>query len=276
MYKTLIVNADDFGLTHSINNGILKCFKYGIVTSASIITNGRAFEESVSLSKEHGLNVGLHLTLMDGQPVSNAEDVKSLTDRNGLFPTNYLSFSMNYFLSRISLNDIESEFRAQICKFIDAGLVPKHINGHNHVHMFPRILDITLKLMDEYNIKVIRAPFSRIFPAMSNISLNSFAKLFLILLSKHSRRKISKFGFNTPDHFEGLFCSGRLTKKDIIKVLDRLKAGTTELMCHPGYSDNESVRIYPWNYKWEEELKALCDDDVKKIVEKQGIRLEGF
>lgn len=276
MSKTLIVNADDFGLSPSVNRGILKCFKDGILTSASMLSNGNAFEEAAGFAKAEGLNVGIHLTLMDGRPLSSGGRVKSLVDSSGLFSKNYIDFSRRYLLSGIALSDIETEFRAQIERFISAGLTPKHINGHNHVHMFPRVLDITLKLMGEFNISTIRIPCARILPSLKKISPNSFAKLFLVALAALSKRKILEHGFSAPDNFEGLFVSGKLGKKELLNIIERLRDGTTELMCHPGYTDSESARMYPWNYQWEEELNALCDADVKAKLYGLGIDLSGF
>ena len=275
-FKTLIVNADDFGLTHSINQGIIKCFNDGIVTSASILPNGRAFEEAVNLAKECNLNVGIHLTLMDGEPLSRSELVRSLIAKNNYFPGNYVDFSLRYFSKRILLNDIETEFRAQIEKFMDAGLEPRHVNGHNHVHIFPGIIDIVINLMKEYGIKFIRVPCTPVFSSFKRLSLNSIAKFFLVSFARAAMRKISNRNLYTTDFFEGLFISGALTKKNLHEVLEGINAGLTELMCHPGYVDNELLALYSWNYNWENELNALCDDEIKKKIESLGIKLAGF
>lgn len=276
MDKTLIVNADDFGLTHSVNQGILKCFKDGIVTSASILVNGKASKEAIKLSKENHLSVGIHLTLMDGQPVSKRDQVQSLVDKSGFFPKDYMNFSLKYFRAGISLKDVETEFRSQIEKFLETGLKPAHINGHNHVHMFPRIIDIVIRLMKQYAIKSVRIPDAITFPSWKTPSLNALAKLFLVAFARAARRKISNHGLYKTDFFEGLFISGNMLKKELLRVLDRLKPGVTELMCHPGYEDRELYTLHSWNYNWEEELNALCDNDIKKRINKLGITLASF
>lgn len=274
--KILIVNADDFGLTHSISYGILKCFKEGILTSASVLTNGKAFEEAVRLTKENNLDVGIHLTLMDGKPVSGSSAVRSLVDKEGNFPKNYINFSLQYFYSKILLSEVETEFRAQIKKFLDAGLKPNHINGHNHVHMFPAITEVVIKLMKQYGIKFMRIPIVPVRPLWDKLSINSAAKLFLIAFAKSAKRKILEHDLHTTDFFEGLFISGRLSKKNLMEALERIKPGVTELMCHPGHADEESLALYPWNYHWEEEAEALCDAEVRNAVEHLGIKLSGF
>ncbi|MBI5049310.1 MAG: hopanoid biosynthesis-associated protein HpnK [Nitrospirae bacterium] len=274
--KILIVNADDFGLTQSVNQGIVRCFREGIVTSASILTNGKAFKEAVRLTKENNLDVGIHLTLMEGKPVSEGSQVQSLINKEGYFPKNYINFSLKYFCSKISLNDIETELRAQIEKFLGAGLKPTHVNSHNHVHMFPGIIDVVIRLMKQYGIKFIRIPVEPVISLRDRFSFNAVAKLFLVALARTARHKILNYGLRTTDFFEGLFISGRLSRKNLIEVLGHIKPGVTELMCHPGYVDAELLDLHPWNYNWDKELEALCDEEVKKKVESLGIKLAGF
>ncbi|MBI4847184.1 MAG: ChbG/HpnK family deacetylase [Nitrospirae bacterium] len=274
--KILIVNADDFGLALPVNRGIVKCFKEGIVTSTSLLSNGSAFDDAVDLAKSDGLNVGIHLTLMDGISVAEVGRVRSLTDGSGNFFKDYASFSKRYFSSKISLKEVEAEFRAQIEKFLAAGLKPSHINGHNHVHMFPAITDIVIKLMKEYGIKTARVPQAPVLQSFTKLNLNSFAKLFLITFAIQAKRNIKAAGLLSPDHFEGLFASGRLFKSEILRVLQSLKPGVTELMCHPGILDDELAAIYPWNYGWEEEVASLCDQDVRNKIDELGIELSGF
>ncbi len=159
---------------------------------------------------------------------------------------------------------------------MDAGLKATHINGHNHVHMFPRITDITIKLMHQYGIKSIRVPYVPVFSSWKISSFNTLAKNFLVAFAKSAKSKISIHGLFTTDFFEGLFVSRKLFKDELIKILERTKPGLTELMCHPGYEDSELHTLHLWNYNWEKELNALCDDDIKKRINKLGITLAGF
>ncbi|MBI4844293.1 MAG: ChbG/HpnK family deacetylase [Nitrospirae bacterium] len=274
--KILIVNADDFGIARPVNEGILRCFRQGIVTSASVLSNGSGFDDAAAAALSEKLNVGIHLTLMDGSPLSDAGKVQSLTDGRGFFLRDYASFSLRYFRGGISLPEAEREFRAQIEKFLSAGLKPSHINGHNHVHIFPGLADIVIKLMKEYGIKTVRMPDASMSGALKNPSVNSLAKLILISLARRAKKKVLANGLFAPDHFEGLFSSGRLFKSEILSVLDRLKPGVTELMCHPGLDDRELALAHPWGYGWGKETEALCDSEVKKRAAELGIRLTGF
>ena len=85
--KQLIVNADDLGLTPGVNRGILRAFQDGIVTSASLLVTGSAFEEAVALAWQNPeLDVGLHLTLVEERAVLGREILPTLVDETGRFP----------------------------------------------------------------------------------------------------------------------------------------------------------------------------------------------
>lgn len=129
--------------------------------------------------------------------------------------------------------------------------------------------------MKEYDIKYIRIPYVSVF-SWKQFSFNSFAKFFLIAFSKFAKQKIFKYNLYTTDFFEGLFNSGRLLEDEIERILNKLKPGVTELMCHPGYADKELLSLYPIGYHWEEELKALCSENIKEKINDLGIRLSFF
>ena len=78
--RRLIVNADDFGFTAGINRAIVEAHIRGIVTSSTLMANGRAFEDAVSLAATvPDLSVGCHVVLIDGAPVLDAELLPSIT-----------------------------------------------------------------------------------------------------------------------------------------------------------------------------------------------------
>ena len=82
--KQLIVNADDLGLTPGVNRGILRAFRDGIVTSASLLVTGSAFEEAVTLARQNPeLDVGLHLALVEERAVLGREALPTLVDETG-------------------------------------------------------------------------------------------------------------------------------------------------------------------------------------------------
>ncbi len=155
----LVVNGDDFGYSDAINAAIVRCHREGVLTSATLLVNYPAAGAARALAREHpALGVGLHLNLTGGAPVLPPAEVPSLVDRRGRF----LPFPAQ--LRRIGggrarLAEVERELRAQFEQMLGWGLRPTHVDGHLHVHAYPRVLPIVLRLMAEYGVRALRSPF---------------------------------------------------------------------------------------------------------------------
>ncbi len=107
--KKLIVNADDLGLTPGVNRGVLRAFQDGIVTSASLLVTGSAFEDAVALARQNpDLDVGLHLTLVEEQAILGREALPSLVDESGRLPRTSGEFLRRALLARISWDEVEA------------------------------------------------------------------------------------------------------------------------------------------------------------------------
>lgn len=90
MKKKLIVVADDFGFSEAYNYGVIKAYKEGIVTVASLMSNMAAAKHAVDLAKEYpGLCLAQHTNFVQGFPVSKAEEVPSMVDETGEFYRSY-------------------------------------------------------------------------------------------------------------------------------------------------------------------------------------------
>ena len=84
MKKRLIINADDFGLSHGITDGILLTHRKGLLTSTSLMVNQPATEYAVRRAPEvSNLGVGIHLNLTEGSPILSHP--RTLADRQGRF-----------------------------------------------------------------------------------------------------------------------------------------------------------------------------------------------
>jgi len=245
----LIVNADDFGLSELTNKGIVDCFRQGIVTSTSIMANGKSFEHAAKLAKEFELDVGIHLSL-------NPEDVTKA------------------ILHRLNLKKVEKTFRNQIKKVKKAGIKPTHLDGHKHIHIFPGITEITIKLAKENRINRVRLPLN------TNVNLSLFFSiqgLKLMLLSHYARKakkKFQKSNIKWPEKFYGMLETNRLSIENLKKILTNIQGNTAEIMCHPGYYD-ANVQSFLKKSR-EKELMALTDNITKKIVKEKGIKLIGY
>src|SRR6266851_3582759 len=154
---TLIVNADDFGLTEGTNHAIIDAHCNGIVTSASLLANGYAFDHAVELARQHpALGVGVHLTLTEGPPVASA--VPELLASDGKLPLSNQPFVRALLAGRLPRDAIRREFAAQIGKVIAAGITPTHIDGHKYIHLLPGVSQIAADVARQFGIGVMRIP----------------------------------------------------------------------------------------------------------------------
>jgi hopanoid biosynthesis associated protein HpnK len=263
--KQLLVNADDFGLSRGITDGIIVAHRRGIVTSTSIVASGQAFDHAVVQVKENSkLGVGVHLTLVEERPVAALQDIPSLVQSDGRFPKNYSQLVPWLLLGRIHLEDVEREFRAQIEKCLEAGLPLTHLDSHQHVHALPSLFRMVCRLAREYRITGLRIPRESPW-RRGRFPCEGFAQKYLLgLLARYDAFTLRRGNLQTCDAAAGIFDSGVLNEERLLAILDRLPEGTTELVCHPGIGDAESMAIYGhWRYGWQMELEALTSASVK-------------
>ncbi len=251
--KRLVVTADDFGLSKGVTDGILEAHRNGIVTRTSIIAAGRAFDYAVVLAQANPrLGLGLHFTLVEEQAVS---------DPSVRLPATYAGV----VLGRLPASFVEAELRAQLRKCADAGLTLTHIDSHQHVHALPSIMRIVLRVAEEHGIRRVRLP-------LASPRVASPTKSALCLLARYDAlRNPGRF---VCDHMAGLFESGSLNEGALLRIVDSLGEGTTELVCHPGLEDAACREHYEhWHYHWEDELAALTSAKVRERLRAKGIEL---
>jgi len=283
--KNLIVNADDLGWTDGVNRGIVEASRHGIVTSASLLANGAAFEGGVEAARSApGLGVGVHLNLSDGAPVADRETVMSLLNDEGEFAGGPESLLLRRARRGLSLGEVEREWDAQLQKVRDAGIEPTHLDGHKHVHMLPGLFEIALRLAKRHHVGAIRVSLeaSSLRAALSWGTKRNAALVIkqgvrargLKLLARDAREQAERAGISTADYFCGIAQTGELTLDGLAQFLKSLPEGTTELMVHPGYTDaalrKTATRLQDSR---QTELEILTDTGVRNLVASQGIRL---
>ncbi len=283
--KNLIVNADDLGWTEGVNRGIAEAHRNGIVTSASLLANGAAFASSVALARSTpGLGVGVHLNLTDGAPVAPRELVASLVNSAGEFEGGPEGLLLRIAKRDVALREVEQEWDAQIEKVREAGIQPTHLDGHKHVHMLPGLLEIALRLAKRHGVGAMRVAHeaSSLRAALSTgddlhttvVLKQGVQARGLKLLARDAREQAERAGISTADYFCGIAQTGEMTKEGVARLLRSLPEGTTELMCHPGYADedlqNTATRLQGSR---QTELEILTDVGIRNLVASQGIRL---
>lgn len=149
MDNLLIINADDFGYSRAINQGIIDTYRNGVLRSATIMSNMPGFEDAVRLAKQFpNLGVGVHLTLTCYKPVNDT--VKTLVKEDGFFHN--LNFYEKPFA--IDLEELYVEWKTQIERVIKSGLKPDHIDSHHHVNGIEPMTQVFEHLAQEYDLPV--------------------------------------------------------------------------------------------------------------------------
>lgn len=274
----LIVNADDFGLSTRINEGIVRAHQQGIVTSTSLMAGGRAFDHGVQCWRDTPtLDIGAHLTVVAERPVLGRPS--SLTGADGRFPSSAGAFLGRFLSGAIRRADVAAEWAAQIECILDQGIRVTHLDSHQHLHILPGLADLAWDLAARYSIPFVRVPvenplrgqwasrrdFERILGATALGVCWTLARL--TGAGTLSRRAPSFLGFHA---------GGRLDNSRLERLLRTLQPGRTyELMCHPGLRPDEP-EIVSWGYGHEGEMHALTNPAIRSVLTARNIRLCSF
>lgn len=147
--QRVIFNADDFGCSSPVNEAVIHAHREGVLTTASLMVNGDAFEEAVQLARANpGLGVGLHLTLVRGRSTLAPANLPGLVSPRGEFSDNAVAAGMRCFFQRSLRSQLEAEMRAQLEKFRATGLPLDHVNGHLNFHLHPVVFDGLTRLFE--------------------------------------------------------------------------------------------------------------------------------
>jgi hopanoid biosynthesis associated protein HpnK len=264
--RRLIVNADDYGRSHSINQAVVRAHREGILTSASLMVNEPAFDEAVKLANENPeLGVGLHLTLLVGHSALPPEKIPGLVNVRGEFPENPFAVGVNYFFRRSLREQLRAEIHAQFDKFHAAGLPLDHVNGHLHFHLHPTVFKILMEDSEQLGIRHLR--LTRDCLARSRKTSRghwlyrvSHATIFEIL-SRRARKTLAAKKIRHAQITFGLLQNARVDEDYILKLLPELPPGDSELYSHPSLGE------------FKHEFDALVSSRVKEKIKTLGIEL---
>lgn len=263
--RRLSVNADDFGFTRDVNRGIIEAHRGGILTAATIMANGAAFDDAVALARENPtLDVGVHFVLVGGN---------SVLDAGRALPPTVGRLMAAIALGRIR---IDAELRAQIERVVNAGIRPTHVDTHKHTHLLPPVLDAVARLAQEFGAPWVRRPFDLPLhgsPAAAPMAARLASRAFRGVRAQF-HRKLARHGCGSTDWFAGFQLTGRYGAEEVLHLLEHLPEGWTEFMAHPGYC-TEELRGARTRLKEsrEKELRALTDPRVKEALVRLGIQL---
>lgn len=265
--RRLRVNADDFGFTPGVTDGILEAHEKGIVTHTSIMAGGLDFDRAVVLSgKRPGLGVGVHLTLTWGKPLSAPSNIPSLMGAEGRLAS--LGEILKRFLSgRLDRGEVAREWEAQMQRVTRSGINPTHIDSHHHLHILPGLLPLAAQCAHQYHVPWLRRPAEALWQGVHYHSALVKRVIFRVLA-------LRPWPLPTSDAFRGLTIQGR---RDYVARLTRtirgLPPGTTEFMVHPGQPDSLLEKEDSFVWEREIELKGLCDPKINRLLKDLEIEL---
>jgi predicted glycoside hydrolase/deacetylase ChbG (UPF0249 family) len=274
----MVVNADDFGISARINEGIVVSHRAGIVTATSLMAVGSAFEQAVQCCRAApALDVGVHLTLVAERPLLARRS--SLAGDDGRFPESAAAFLRRWLTGSIRRADVQAEWSAQIERVLDHGIRVTHLDSHQHVHILPGLADLSLNLAARYNIPFVRVPVEDL-RGDRRLRLHGIKRMFGATLLRASwtlaRLTGAKQAQYRPLRFLGFQDGGRLDDLRLRRLLRALRPGRAyELMCHPGLTPDEPD-VRRWQYGHEKELQALTNPSIRSEIAARGIHLCNF
>ena len=264
--RRLIVNADDFGLSPSVNEAVIRAHRDGILTSASLMVNEPGFDEAVKLANENPkLGVGLHLTFLMGHSALPPEKIPGLVNARGEFSENPVATGFRFFFKRSLREQLRAEIRAQFEKFHATGLPLDHVNGHLHLHLHPVVFGILMENAERWGITALRLTDdrlglnARLAPGRWLYRLSHTA-IFRIL-SARARPALARKGIRHTGAVFGLLQSGLVDADYVARLLPLLPAGDSELYSHPSLD------------QFRNEFEALVNPTIKTLAAQLGIQL---
>ncbi len=274
MTRHLIVNADDFGFSRAVNEAVILAHRRGILTSTSLMVCGAAFEQAVSLARDNPrLAVGLHVTLVDGRPVTRPGEIPHVAGKDGAFPADPARAGLYYFLCPGARGELCREIEAQFEKFARSGLRFSHVDAHCHLHLHPVVLDAMVAMACRYGVKRMRVPadsFACALPFLSSAPRAGGYALLFKLLTGRMKRKLRKQGFVFPGRVYGNLLTGKMSREYVLALLDGVPRGFSEIYFHPslpgGEKDGQRFR----------ELAILTDPGVRSKIDRLGIILSTY
>ncbi len=268
--RYLVVNADDFGASHSVNQAVLRACRDGVLRSASIMAGGEAFEEAAMIARGlPELSVGIHVTLVDGASVLAPSKIPGLVDGSGLFLESPAKAGMKYWLQRGQISgQIEAEIEAQFDRLEAAGIRPMHADSHHHLHVHPVIFGVLCRVAARRGVKWIRVPPGP-FGAVTRLSGVPEWAVFKAFNFFHARTARAQ-GLISPLTY-GISRPGRVSADYLIRLISKIgiiskKGGpVAEIFAHPDLAGSGEV-----------EFLALTSPAVREAIHLHGFTAAGF
>jgi len=270
--KRVIVNADDFGFSEGVTEGILRAHREGIVTSTTIAANMPAAAAAVDrLTEAPDLAVGVHLNVCQGPVLSKAG--RPLADADGVMRSTAGRLLLRCLLRPGLLAALEAECDAQVRWVLRRGLRPTHLDSHRHVHGFPPVFARVARIARRYDIPFIRRHREvlpgRGWPA-AEARQRRIARATHLLgacCAPAARERLATTGTWGVAH------TGQIGVAWLLQAARRVRPGATEIMTHPGLPDGLGRGTTRLLAARRAEMQALCDARVREAFQRNSVEL---
>ena len=253
--KRVLFTADDFGMTRGVSAGIVESIRNGAVasTAAMLCVDDAAANIAEFAPRIEG-RIGLHLQLTDGTPRCDPQTIPTLVNGDGRFPRK------PHQMRPLDPREVEREWKAQLDALRALGIEPMRIDSHHHAHRDVVALHAYCELAKSLDVPVRGAP------------------LFLPQIISTLRKRAVKM----PDVFTGEWSDAEPTLDRLIACIQDVASecpdgGTIEVMCHPGFADDELRARSAWSDEREQQLRVLSSSELPERLRDIGYEIaDGF
>jgi chitin disaccharide deacetylase len=264
--RRLIVNADDFGRSSSINRAVIQAHREGILTTASLMVNEPACDEAVALARQNPrLGVGLHLTLLCGRAALAPERIPGLVDSEGNFSNNPAGAGFRYFARPCLREQLRAEIGAQFERFHATGLLFDKVDGHLHLHLHPTVFPLVMEQVEKYKVRQVRWTWDPFWLNARIVKGRWFWRILHAVvfqaLCRNARPALERKGIKHTRNVFGNLQDSHVDEAYILGLLERLPTGNSELYSHPSLD------------QFKHEYDALVSPKVGAAVKALGIEL---
>lgn len=272
----VILNADDFGRSVSINAAVIRAHREGVLTSTTLMVAADAFDDAVALARQTpSLAVGLHVVVRGARAVLLPQQIPHLVNPQGFFPDDGFSIGFRYAASRTAQQELASEMEAQFERFASTGLQLSHVDCHHHMHIHPIVFDLLVPLAEQFGAKGIRLPRDELWPALRSDCREAGTKvLWAVIFGILCRRNLARLRNHrlaVTDRVYGLMQTGRMSEAYVVETLRRLCVPSAELFFHPSTKPEEERRgPNP------ADLATLLSPLVRQVIDERGLQLATY
>lgn len=264
----VIINVEDVGLHPAVGRAVSILREKGVVTAFSVKANESLEELDPELMD---MDVGVHLDILRGRPVSHWQHVATLCDEFGSFLSSPVALFSKYAIGKVEHAHVEAEWRAQIERILGMGIQPTHLTSYKHLHGWPSFAQIATGLAREYGIKWLRKPIE--CAEIAKLDKTPFPAKFQSVCGFFDRESSQ---VNWTDWVWEAQEADDFSPSSFLDALSGLDADIRvgEICCCPGAltAGDEPIPYYSnppaTAHRWNTEFKSLVEDPWAEALHK--------